>query len=182
MKLSVDGIKERLLRVDEDIDLLLDNEIKINCYIVGGSALLINDYVSRITNDIDVLEVEIDSSEDISSILTGLFKNYQINTSVKAYGDNFPSDYKNRVNEIDLDTKRIKFYTLSLEDLVVSKLCTNGREKDWKDILSENVKKNIDWIKLNELVLNLKKEMFSSSSKERLENNYKEYIERCKEK
>lgn len=37
--------------------------------------------------------------------------------NVIAYRINFPDDYLNRIIPIDIPTKKVKFYTVSLEDL-----------------------------------------------------------------
>ena len=56
-----------------------------------------------------------------------------MNTNVQAYLDNFPDDRWERLQPIPLKTQRISFYTLSLEDLVVSKLAA-WRSQDIREI------------------------------------------------
>lgn len=74
--------------------------------------------------------------------------------NVKAYLTNFPDDYSERLVPLDLQTSKVKFFTVSTEDLVVSKLCS-GREKDYEDIESKEVTDNLDWDLLENLVENI---------------------------
>lgn len=74
--------------------------------------------------------------------------------NVKAYLTNFPDDYSERLVPLDLQTSKVKFFTVSTEDLVVSKLCS-GREKDYEDIESKEVTDNLDWDLLENPVENI---------------------------
>ena len=58
--------------------------------------------------------------------------------NVNAYRINFPENYLERIVKVNIPTKKVNFYTLSLEDLVVSKLCAM-RGKDIEDIENELV-------------------------------------------
>lgn len=164
--MKLDDIKDRLLRLDEDAYLLFGENIKFKCYIVGGGALMIMGYITRATHDIDVLQA-------VPNMLQELFAKYDMNCSVKAYMNNFADGYEERAERICLDTQSISFYTLSLEDLVISKLCTDGRDKDYKDIESDKIVNAINWERLEELAKNVKNNMFSSIAIENFENNYK---------
>lgn len=121
-----------------------DTNIKYECYIVGGGALLILDLIPRATLDIDVLHCT-------GQQLISLMDNYDMNINVSAHLDCFADGYKGRAIKIDLDTKLVDFYVLSVEDLVVSKLAS-GRDKDMEDIHHQAVIDKIDWDKLDELI------------------------------
>ena len=171
--MNLNDIEERLLRLDEDADLTFDEDIEFECYIVGGGALMIMGYITRATHDIDILHT-------VPNTLQKLFAEYDMNCHVKAYMTNFPNGYEERAKKINLDTKRITFYTLSLEDLVISKLCSDGRDKDFVDIQSEKVVKDIDWDVLEELANNVRNNLFSSFALENFNGNYSDYVRRYK--
>lgn len=136
-------ILERLKRLDEDAALLDPSEDLYSCIIVGGSALVLMDKIVRSTHDID----SIASSEKLLPLLEA----YNINTNVSSYFINFPDDYKERLVPVDIKTDKIRFFTLSAEDIVVSKLC-GGREKDEEDISGDGLTENLDWDLLDRLV------------------------------
>lgn len=171
--MKVEDIFERLYRLDEDAELTFSDDVEFKCYIVGGGALMIMGYALRATHDIDVLET-------IPKSLQELFSKYNMNCDVKAYSDNFPLGYEDRANKVDIDTVKISFYTLSLEDLVISKLCTTRYEQDKTDIESERVVKSIDWEKLEKLANTMKSQMLSLTNYENFYYNYQNYVKRFK--
>ena len=172
--MEVKDIIERLLRLDEDVELSFPEDIEFKCYIVGGGALMIMGYVLRATHDIDVLEV-------IPGSLRKLFLKYDMNCDVAAYSDNFSLGYEERAKRIDIKTYRIQFYTLSLEDLVISKLCTTRNEQDKTDIEAEKVIKEINCNELERLAGTMKSSMLSSINYENFYYNYRNYVERFRE-
>lgn len=171
--MEVKDILERLKRLDEDAELLFEDDIEFKCYIVGGGALMIMGYALRATHDIDILEV-------IPSSLRSLFNKYDMNCDVAAYSDNFPLGYEERAKKIDILTYKITFYTLSLEDLVISKLCTTRYEQDKTDIESPKVISELNWDELEKLAISLKASMLSSMSYDNFYYNYCNYVERFK--
>jgi hypothetical protein len=174
--MKVNDIEERLLRLDEDADLLFPKDIDFICYIVGGGALMLMGYISRATHDIDILET-------IPNDLNYLYEKYDMNSLVSAYSDNFPQGYEKRAIKLKLPTKRISYYTLSLEDLVISKLCTTRYSQDIVDIQNKNIINSLDWKLLSKLASELKTTMISSLSYDSFYSNYKEYVRRfCNEK
>jgi hypothetical protein len=128
-----DDILARLRRADEDAYLSFDNTGSFKVVIVGGGALILHDYIPRATEDIDVLGVD--------RTLLPILEVYNINGMVAAYMNNFPCNYENRLVHI-WSGRKIEFYTVSLEDIVIAKLCSN-RRNDWLD--AEAVAKYIDW-------------------------------------
>ena len=56
-----------------------------------------------------------------------------------------------RLVPVDIETTKIKFYTVSTEDVVVSKLCA-ARDKDIEDIESDEITKNLNWNLLDKLI------------------------------
>lgn len=164
---------ERLRSLDRDVYLQKFNDkIKYECYIVGGGAMLLLGLIPRATMDIDVIRCT-------SKTLIELMPNYDINMNVTAYLGCFADDYCNRAIKLNLDTKVIDFYVLSLEDLVVSKLAA-GRTKDLKDIRQPEVIKHLDWKKLEELIDYTMEGLISDYSINELQFFYNEYKRECK--
>lgn len=132
----------RLDRLDEDVSYLYDENIRFRLVIVGGSALVLQDYLSRSTLDIDSLEV----SREIYSLLD----TYDINCRVNAYIFNFPYNFEDRLLKLSIGGRRIDIFTASLEDIVISKLYSI-RLKDMQDIENESILNNLDWNLLDKL-------------------------------
>lgn len=97
-----------------------------------------------------------------------------MNTNVSAYIGCFADGFAERAIKLELNTHTVDFYTLSLEDLVVSKIAS-GRTKDMKDIQSRIVLNNIDWEKLDELIDLTSEGMISDFSRRELIDLYEEY-------
>jgi len=140
VELSKKELRERLESLDEDATLLFHDEGKYHLFVAGGGALILMDYTSRATSDIDVI--------DATKALYGLFDKYQMNGHIAAHVNSFLLNYEDRVKLI-LNGEKIDFYTVSLEDIVVSKLCA-GRPPDWDDL--KVVAKHVDWEKLEMLI------------------------------
>lgn len=171
MDLYRDEIISRLLQVDKDMELLDTTPDMYSCVIVGGSALVLMEKIYRSTHDID----SIDASDQIKPLL----ETYSINMNVKAYRINFPEDYLDRIIEVDIPTKKVKFYTVSLEDLVVSKLC-GMRGKDVEDIENELVYQDLNWDLMDELIDDVCYGMLNDFDVNALKLHYENYKERFK--
>ena len=171
MDLYRDEIISRLLQVDKDMELLDTTPDMYSCVIVGGSALVLMEKIYRSTHDID----SIDASDQIKPLL----ETYNINMNVKAYRINFPEDYLDRIIAVDIPTKKVKFYTVSLEDLVVSKLC-GMRGKDVEDIENELVYKDLNWDLMDELIDDVCYGMLNDFDVNTLKLHYENYKERFK--
>ena len=169
MQMNKREIFDRLLQVDRDMALLDPTDEQYMCVIVGGSALVILEKIVRSTHDID----SINASEEIQ----GLLETYNINMNVRAYLVNFPDSYLNRIVEIDIPTQKVKFYTTSLEDLVISKLASM-REKDKHDIESERIYKDLNWTLMDELVDEVCEGLLTDRDCHTLREAYREYKER----
>ena len=162
---------DRLKNLDRDATLTFSESSKFKCYIVGGSALILMGYSIRATHDIDILEKY---PKDISR----LFDKYDMNSTVVAYYDCFPSAFEDRAIKLDIDTEMVEFYTLSIEDLVISKLCTTRGEQDVTDINSDVIIKSINWDVLETLANRLISEKFSGI--DNFKYNYNDYVRRNK--
>lgn len=169
MKSNREEIIEKLIQLDKDVALMDTTEDIYSCVIVGGSALVLMNKIYRSTHDID----SIDASEAIRPLLSL----YNINMNVKAFLLNFPEGYLKRVQPVDIPTKKVKFYTASLEDLVVSKLCST-RDKDVEDIENELVYGSLDWELLDGLVEDVCNDMLNDYNTYVLRKQYADYKER----
>lgn len=141
--LGKDEIIKRLLLLDEEISLVFDNDDHYNIVIVGGSALVLIDKISRATSDIDTISC----SEELKPYM----KRYNINNNVVAYMCNFPDDYIDRCVKLDVPARRISIYTASLEDIVISKLFS-PRPQDAADIRNPKIVAALDWDLLDKIV------------------------------
>ena len=97
--------------------------------------------------------------------------------NVNAYRINFPEDYLDRIVEVNIPTTKVKFYTVSLEDLVASKLC-GMRGKDVEDIENKPVYKDLNWDLMDELIEEVCYGMLNDFDVNALKANYENYKER----
>ena len=97
--------------------------------------------------------------------------------NVNAYRINFPEDYLDIIVEVNIPTTKVKFYTVSLEDLVVSKLC-GMRGKDAEDIENKPVYKDLNWDLMDELIEEVCYGMLNDFDVNALKANYENYKER----
>lgn len=163
---------ERLKRLDEDAALLYDDARRLRLTIVGGSALILLEVISRATLDMDALEA--------SPELLKLMERYDINCRVQTYINNFPYNFEDRLKKVPIEGKKIDFYTASLEDIVIAKLFS-AREVDRQDIISEKVLQNIDWNRLEHLAMaedELKASVLNDKNYAEFLVNYEEYVRR----
>ena len=163
--IDVNELRERLIKLDEEIYLTYEGKESI-CVVVGGGALLLFGYISRATLDIDVLLA--------SREIIPFFDKYDINMKVSSLIYRFPYNFEDRLIKIGLDTKAVKYYSLSLEDLVVSKLYS-GRIKDQQDIGNIKVLNNIDWEQLDNLIIEAKMSTLNEREYSELLSMYNEY-------
>ena len=124
IKLSKSDMLDRLHKLDRDASLLHTDDDMFSVINVGGSALILGDYTQNVTKDIDVIGATKD--------LHDLFWKYDMNCDVAAHMNNFPMKYEDRLVFL-MEGKKIVFYTVSLEDIVIAKLC-GGRPTDLEDV------------------------------------------------
>lgn len=137
-------LTKKLILLDEEISMVLPNSEHIALTIVGGGALILQDYLNRITLDIDLIDV-------YSNELVPIFEKYDVNIRSNAFCDCMAENYAQRLKKLDIKTRSIDYYVLSLEDLVIMKLFSD-RGKDRDDIRKEEVIKSIDWDLLNKII------------------------------
>lgn len=161
-------ILERLDRLDMEAFTTIDTPHMYRMVIVGGSGLVLLDVITRATQDIDTLEA--------SPAIRHLLEKYDANLRVATYINNFPYNFEDRLVLLPVGGRKILFYTCSLEDIVIAKLCSS-REVDRQDIISENVLKNLDWDKLKHLALDENEEKASALNEQRYRDFLYEYME-----
>ena len=160
VELNADDLLNRLKWLDRDASLLFSETEKFNMVIVGGGALVLMGYTMRATHDIDVISA--------SYALFDLMNKYDMNVRVKAYENNFPHQYEDRIKLLWAG-ESICFYTASLEDIVVAKLYAS-RPNDKEDFIA--VAPLVDWEILEYLALN-ENEVKKSALNER---NYLDFL------
>jgi len=173
MGLEYSELQQRLKDIDTEAFLVYEGEKHFSCYIVGGSALIFMGLISRATRDIDTLEA-------FPPEIREIFEKYDMNLDVQAYETNFAFDFKRRAKRIEIDTRVVDYYTLSPEDIVVSKLCSDysdSREHDWDDIRTPEILEKIDWNLLEKIKNQVKQQQLSFITAQNLDANYKEYTE-----
>lgn len=142
-RLYREDIIDRLEALDAELQLKYPADIEASIIIVGGSALILLDMLTRYSHDIDTLAC----SREIKDFMT----DYAINDDVAAYLDCFPEDYKSRLIKIETSCSILKVYTPSLEDIVISKLAS-PRPKDDIDIHSPAILSSVNLELLDTLV------------------------------
>ncbi|MBQ1986189.1 MAG: hypothetical protein II230_07790 [Clostridia bacterium] len=165
-------LMERLYRLDEDADLMFDDDRKFEMIVVGGSALILLNSISRATHDIDAINVPRD--------LIDLLDKYDINTQAETYINNFPYNFETRLVPIEMETRKIRFYTASLEDIVIAKLCS-VRDTDRSDLVEETILRTLNWELLDYLATDedeLKASILNDWRYADFKANYDDYVRR----
>ena len=164
-----DDLMKRLERLDEDAYLLYPGEERFRLVIVGGSALILLEVISRSTLDIDAIHA--------SREILGLLERYDINCDVQTYINNFPYNYEDRLK---IRGKKIDFFTASLEDTVIAKLFSY-RDTDRQDIIKDTVVQALDWDLLDRIVRSDEEVRLNAMNDRNFQDflfNYEEYVRR----
>lgn len=169
--MKIKNILQSLIDLDEEVFLTFGNKRNIECIIVGSSVLIIDNLISRMTSDIDSLF--------ISENLENIYVKYGLNTRVVSHSDSFSPSYRDRMTVLEIDTKVMKYYVLSLEDIVVSKVSAS-RPQDIEDIINPLVINKLNWDSLE----NIYQEVFENALNDRirseLKSSYNNYISKYK--
>ena len=163
-----DEILSRLKSLDEDASLLFDDSESFTLIIVGGGALILQEYITRSTHDIDVISV--------SEPLRNLLEQYDMNCQVLAYLDTFSDGYESRSTLI-FKVERISFFTAALEAIVIAKLHAM-RDTDKLDIEAENIRSELDWKLLDTLAKNIEESSLNDRRYSEFRYYYDDYVRR----
>ena len=101
-----DDLISALLGIDEEAWLLLGDRLpRLRVVVVGGAAFMLRDLTARrVTHDIDVLQAD----EAVRAIIA----NYpQVNEQVRAFSDQIPYNFEDRLVTIPIPSKAIEFLT-----------------------------------------------------------------------
>ena len=139
---------EKLKKADEEAFMVCDNHSKIDVVIGGGSVLMINDLLpTRQTLDIDTIGNPYGGHPELKEI----FEKYEINPRMNAFLFSLADNWESRLTKVNMETKILDYYTLSLEDLVISKL-NSHRPRDFNDIIEKKVIDKINWELLQKII------------------------------
>lgn len=167
-----EDLLERLDRLDEDASLIFDGDERFHLVIVGGSALILLERISRATHDVDAIS----ASREILELL----EKYDINCRAQTYINNFPYNYEDRLVPLHIGGRKIDFFTASLEDIVIAKLYS-ARATDKMDVENDKVVEAVDW-KLLEKLATKEDEARASALNDRcyadFKVNYDDYVRR----
>lgn len=172
--MNKEDVLQRLKHLDMAAYLRIKDSKRYSCVIVGGGALMLLGLSDRVTYDIDILK------SDIPKELFDVMDDLDINTNVMAYNNNFAENYLERAKLVELETEKIDFYTISLEDLIISKIAAY-REKDIYDIMDIEIMKQVDYELLDKLAEDIKYGMLNDYDVRMFEYGYNDFVTRAKE-
>jgi len=120
-----DGIVQRLIQLDNDLLALYGVSRRFEITITGGSALVVLDLLpdERFTTDIDVLE----TSNEIKELLD----RYDMNMDVSTFMYKYPENWRERRQSVLYGGQILDVYSLSNEDLAITKLRVNLDDEEW---------------------------------------------------
>lgn len=174
--LSTDEVKNNLLGLDREVQLIcFENNIDLHgrmykVIIAGSSSLILNGINLIMSQDIDVLRLE--------AQLTGeLLAKYNMNTRITTYENCLPYNCEDRVVKLDLETKVLDYYALSIEDAVAGKIYA-WRGKDQDHLYNEELLRRIDWQKLRDAIIDLEWSVLNESDMEWVKTRFNVYARR----
>ena len=167
-----DELIKRLKALDDDVAHQAPSVTKARITIVGGGALVMLNSFSRITFDIDVMDI-------FSPELLPIMEKYDINARSNAFCDCVAYNYEDRLVKLDIDTKIIDFYLMSLEDIVIMKLFSD-RGKDLQDIRDSKIVNNLDWDLLEQIISSGEANVYFNELRyKHFLEHYEEYKKEC---
>lgn len=135
---------EKLLLIDEESSYVLPVGERVDVTIVGGSSLILHGCLVRATMDIDVIDT-------YYPILNPIMEKHDMNCRSNAFCDCIAENYFQRLTKLELETKVINYFLMSLEDMVIMKLFSD-RKKDLDDIMAPEVLNKLDWDLLDQII------------------------------
>lgn len=164
---------ERLKLIDEEASLVLPLNHRVKVTIVGGSSLILHGCLVRVTLDIDIIE-------SFYPVLNPIFEKYDMNCRSNAFCDCLAENYANRLKKLNIKTKAIDYYLMSLEDIVIMKLFSD-RKKDLDDIRSKTVVESLNWQLLDSIISSGEADVSFNERRYKLFlEKYKSYVEEYK--
>lgn len=168
-----DDLYERLHQLDDEIDAYIESENlnidSIEIVIAGSSALVLNNVNINKTEDIDVIKTSNYISEK-------LLEKYDMNTRVSGLENFFPYNYIDRIKQLKINTFVVKYYILSLEDVVIAKISAN-RGKDLEHLRNQELISQINWEVLKNCALEMKDSLFNDEQYKWFVVRYNDFVE-----
>ena len=148
---SAEEIRKELMLVDEEVGLEIElgnlpsEAVRFEILLAGGSVFFINNMTPRQASmDIDTMRVD--------SAIKGIVSRHGLfNNRVLTFEDQLPYCYEDRLQELPLKTKHVRYLSPSNEDLAVMKLYA-WRDTDVDDLRNPVFAGRLDWDLLERLV------------------------------
>ncbi len=162
-------IIKRILVADQELNKVVRENEKVELILIGASAFLLKDLISRRTNDIDTYTIE---DAEVKKIL--------ISNDINGDGSSIMTiceDFNERLDKVNLPLKNIDLYILGDYNLIISKLGHRTRPQDFQDIIESKLIYRINFDFLEKL---LKEKLFTPTdegylwSEFRILKSYKE--------
>lgn len=139
--LTENDLLERCLKLDRALFFQANQkgisiDRKISIVIAGSSSLILNKVNITSTIDIDILRISDWLDKE-------LLEQFDMNTRVQCTEDCLPYNWEDRIKPLELNTKVIQYYLLSIEDAVCSKIAAY-REKDKNHLAVKNLANQIN--------------------------------------
>lgn len=163
-------LRQRLLEFDRAVGVIHPGRT-FHLVLAGGGALMLLGHLSRVTDDMDALKC--------SPELLALMEKYDINNRMAGpYGDHFPYNWEDRLVPLDIETRAIRCYAASLEDIVASKLCSE-RPDDAFDVRRPEIVAAIDWDLLEVAALEMELSQLNPRRYQDFLRNYESFRQEC---
>ena len=113
-------------------------------------------------------------------VLNPIIEKHDMNCRSNAFCDCIAENYVDRLVKLDLITKAIDYYNMSLEDVVIMKLFSD-RKKDLDDIREKEVVNSINWHLLDSIIQSGEaNNTFNERRYKWFLEKYNAYVKECK--
>ncbi len=137
------AIAEILFEVDEELGKIIPKGMKTRLILIGSSAFILKDLLTRATYDIDTFNI---TDKKVRDVLA----RYNI-SDIGARIMTVCENYDHRLEKVNLPLGNIELFVLSDYDLIISKL-GSARPKDIHDIIESGLIFKIDFDRLEEII------------------------------
>ena len=138
------NILESLLKANEK---LKEFDISVELVVVGGSGFVLKGALSRVTHDIDVINIIDDEAMKV-------LNNFEINDRVRTFETTF-GEWENDLELLEFENmSNIKLMTISIERLLASRIFSRKRLEDFIAIFKDD-KIDINKNKFEEIIYEL---------------------------
>lgn len=163
---------ERLHQFDDEVfDYAIKNNEDSNRFrveIVGSSCLLLNEINIPATEDIDIIRTNVNTKIIVMD-------KYLMNIRTKTMENYIPYNYQDRLIKLNIDTKIVDYYILSLEDAIVCKI-VSARPKDDAHLQANNIADKIHWQTLKKCMEEMKLSLLNTKDYKWMINRYNDFV------